>query len=141
MKKTISILLMICTLTLCLVSCGHEHEWSNATYENPKTCSSCGEKEGDSIKDMLLGEWCEEGSTNIYLCITFTSDGFTADGVIDGNMSGGYFARRGTVEVVDNIINLYETNGQKYIYFTYTIEANTIKLIDYEGNTWVKRNN
>ena len=32
-------------------------------------------------------------------------------------------------------------DSQKYIYFTYTIESNTIKLIDYEGNTWVKRHN
>lgn len=142
MKKTISILLMICALTLCFVSCGHEHEWSDATYDNPRTCSSCGEREGDSIKDMLLGEWCEEGSANNYLSITFTSNGFSADVVLSGShMSGGPFARKGTVEVVDNILVLYETNGQKYSAFTYTIESNTIKLVDYNGTAWVKRNN
>ena len=139
MKKIISILLLICTLTPCLASCGHEHEWINATYDNPRMCSSCGETEGVSIKDMLLGEWCEEGATTIYMSITFTSNGFSSDTVLGGSMLGGYFAHEGTVEVVDDILNLYETNGQKYSYFTYTIESNTIKLIDYEGKTWVKK--
>ena len=141
MKKTIAILLMICTLTLCLVSCGHEHEWSNATYENPKMCQKCGETDGMSIKEMLLGEWKEEGaSSNSYVGICFTNDGFTSDVVLNGEASG-IFPDEGTVTVSDDTIQLINDDGSGYTYFTYIIDENGISLTGKDGEKWTKSSN
>lgn len=138
MKKTIAILLMICTLTLCLVSCGHEHEWSNATYENPKMCQKCGGTDGMSIKEMLLGEWKEEGtSSDAYLGICFTNDGFTADVVLNGEAYSN-FSAKGTVTVSGDTIHLINKDGSEYTYFTYTIDSNTISLSGKDGMKWTK---
>lgn len=139
MKRTMCVVLML-ALIFVFASCGHEHEWQNPTYENPKICSGCGEQTGLSIKEMLLGEWCESGSSNIYLGVWFTNDGFTADIVMNGSASNGAFATEGTVEVSGNKITLFQTNGKTYIYYTYVIHEDTIALTDYEGKTWVKAN-
>lgn len=141
MKKTIAILLMICTLTLCLVSCGHKHEWSNATYENPKICQKCGETDGMSIKEMLLGEWKEEGASSIsYVGICFTNDGFTSDVVLNGEASG-IFLDEGTVTVSDDTIQLIKDDGSGYTYFTYIIDENGISLTGKDGEKWTKLSN
>ena len=143
MKKTISILLVICTLILCLASCGHEHEWSNATYDNPRTCSSCGETEGASIKEMLMGDWKEEGSSSIaYVCISFTNDGFKGNLVMNGSASSSSaFSSEGIVSVSGDTIDLTYTSGKNYASFTYTIDSDNISLISKEGKKWIKINN
>ena len=143
MKKTISILLIVCALAFCLVSCGHEHDWLNATYDNPKTCSSCGETEGTSIKEMLLGDWKEEGSSNIaYVRISFTNDGFKGNLVMNGSASsGGAFSSEGTVKVSGNTIDLTYADGSQYASFTYTIDSETISLTSKEGKKWIRINN
>ena len=57
MKKTISILIIICTLTLCLVSCGEcEHQWSEATCAERSVCTECGEI-GELSYWHSYGEW------------------------------------------------------------------------------------
>ena len=58
MKKIGIVLLSICSLLCCFVSCGHEHVWSNATCTTPKTCYNCGETEGN-IKEHSFGAWQE----------------------------------------------------------------------------------
>ena len=60
MKRTISILLVICTLTLCLVSCGHVHEFGTwYTITN----SSCTQK-GMEKRECSCGEY-ETRETNL----------------------------------------------------------------------------
>ncbi|MDY4096486.1 MAG: hypothetical protein SOY47_07130 [Lachnospiraceae bacterium] len=47
MKKYILILTILSTISL--VGCGHEHTFSEATCESPKTCTECGETEGEKL--------------------------------------------------------------------------------------------
>ena len=53
MKKTISILLLVCTLTLCLVSCGHEHEFGDWYSVTEATCT----KKGTEKRICKCGEY------------------------------------------------------------------------------------
>ena len=67
MKKYISILLLICTLTLCLASCGENNDSNDNNNDNIPTCDTtglhtyesgectgCGIKVYDILKDYLL---------------------------------------------------------------------------------------
>ncbi len=48
MKKHLFLILSILMIVTMLVACGsHQHTWVDATCTEPKTCSSCGEIEGD----------------------------------------------------------------------------------------------
>lgn len=40
--------LAVCVM---LTGCGHEHTWADATCTEPKTCSVCGETEGEVLED------------------------------------------------------------------------------------------
>lgn len=58
MKKylfTISIVLFVFTLS----GCGHEHVYTDATCTTPKTCTACGETEGDALGHNFLEATCE----------------------------------------------------------------------------------
>lgn len=48
MKKIISVFFIFVVL-LCLSSCGHQHNWIDATCTSPKTCSECGKTEGEAL--------------------------------------------------------------------------------------------
>lgn len=48
MKKQICILLAAVSL-FSLSACGHQHTWQEATCTTPKTCTECGETEGEPI--------------------------------------------------------------------------------------------
>lgn len=47
-KKVISLVIILSVLLLT-VGCGCEHEWIDATCIAPKTCSLCGQKDGDAL--------------------------------------------------------------------------------------------
>ncbi len=48
---------------LLLISCGEcAHEWKDATCDEPKTCTKCGETEGEPT-NHALGEWVETHAT------------------------------------------------------------------------------
>ena len=36
-------------MILALTACGHTHTWEEATCTTPKTCSTCGETEGEPL--------------------------------------------------------------------------------------------
>lgn len=48
MKKQICILLAAVSL-FSLSACGHQHTWQEATCTTPKTCTECGETEGEPL--------------------------------------------------------------------------------------------
>jgi len=50
-------LLVLLTVLLCLCGCTpkHEHTWTEATCEEPRKCSECGETEGEALGH----EWVE----------------------------------------------------------------------------------
>lgn len=53
------------TLTICfmLTGCGHEHTWVEATCTVPKTCSECGETEGEALGHTWVEATCAEPKT------------------------------------------------------------------------------
>lgn len=46
-------------LILCLSGCACKHEWAEATCTEPKTCTKCGETEGDPL-EHTPGEWVQD---------------------------------------------------------------------------------
>ena len=40
---------LIFSALIVLTGCGHEHEWTKATCTEPKTCTKCGETEGEAL--------------------------------------------------------------------------------------------
>lgn len=62
MKKQLA-LLMFLTLVLSLTACGHQHTWIDATCTEPKTCSECGETEGEPLGHTWIEATCTEPRT------------------------------------------------------------------------------
>lgn len=62
MKKlvTMSLALMV---VLSLTACGHEHVWEEATCTEPKTCTECGETEGEPLGHDWKDATCTEPKT------------------------------------------------------------------------------
>lgn len=59
MKKTISLILAL-ALCLSFTACGHEHTWLEATCIEPRTCSECGETEGEALGHNWQDATCAE---------------------------------------------------------------------------------
>lgn len=56
------LLQVICTIMLCfiLTGCVHEHTWVEASCTEPKTCSECGETEGEPLGHSWVEASCAE---------------------------------------------------------------------------------
>lgn len=48
------------SLGILLTGCGHEHTWVEATCTEPKTCSECGETEGEPLGHTWVEATCSE---------------------------------------------------------------------------------
>ncbi len=68
-KKLISIILIV-SLTLCLSGCGCQHEWLEATCDNPRTCTICDATEGHALDHVFSEADCETPRTCTYCGIT-----------------------------------------------------------------------
>lgn len=56
-KKFVSIILCVAAI-LSLSACGCNHEWADATCTEPKTCTLCGETDGEAA-GHISGNWVE----------------------------------------------------------------------------------
>lgn len=56
MKKIAILPSLIIAICLLLAGCSCKHEWKEATCTEPKTCTKCGETEGDAL-GHTPGEW------------------------------------------------------------------------------------
>lgn len=59
--KMLSFVLAVCLLVCTVASCGHEHNWTDATCLAPKTCSECGETEGEALGHKWNDATCKSG--------------------------------------------------------------------------------
>ena len=50
-------------IVFVISGCGHEHKWVDATCTEPKTCSECGETEGEPLGHKWLEATCTEPKT------------------------------------------------------------------------------
>lgn len=60
MKKLSIILTAVLLVALLLTGCQCKHEWADATCEVPKTCTKCGETEGEALGHTWAEATCEE---------------------------------------------------------------------------------
>ncbi len=62
MKKLLALMLAL-SMVFALCGCGHEHTWTEATCTEPKTCSECGETEGEPLGHTWIEATCTEPKT------------------------------------------------------------------------------
>lgn len=53
-------IMLLAGITILLVGCGHKHQWVEATCTEPKTCSECGETEGEPLGHDFADATCTE---------------------------------------------------------------------------------
>ena len=63
MKKNILILLTFLLCTALLAGCSCQHEWTQATCSDPKTCTKCGVTEGTALPHSWVDADCEAPKT------------------------------------------------------------------------------
>lgn len=61
--KRVWLLFLYVGLLLCLCACSCEHDWEEATCTESKTCTKCGEKEGESLGHEWQEATCMEPKT------------------------------------------------------------------------------
>ena len=61
--KKIFLSFLCVAMVVVLASCGHQHTWQEATCTTPKTCSECGETEGEPIEHSWVDATCEKPQT------------------------------------------------------------------------------
>ena len=62
-SRAFFITLIFSSIVIALSGCGHEHEWTEATCTEPKTCSVCGETEGEPLGHKWKEATCTEPRT------------------------------------------------------------------------------
>ncbi len=60
MRKRQFYMIGIFAVCFMLAGCGHEHTWVDATCTEPKTCSECGEVEGEVLEHTWVEATCAE---------------------------------------------------------------------------------
>ena len=63
MRKNMLLCALVMVLILLLAGCGCEHEWNVATCSAPKTCSLCGETEGEPLPHTWQDATCTASKT------------------------------------------------------------------------------
>lgn len=63
--KRFFIVAFLFVVTVSLTACKHEHSWTDATCTEPKTCSTCGETEGEPLNHVWKEATCTEAATCI----------------------------------------------------------------------------
>ena len=63
MKKFLTLTMVLAMLLTLLTGCGCSHEWAEATCEAPKTCTLCGEIEGEALGHSFGEATCAAPST------------------------------------------------------------------------------
>ena len=56
-------IVMAVAMVFSLTACGHEHTWADANCTTPKTCSDCGETEGESLGHIWADATCAAPKT------------------------------------------------------------------------------
>lgn len=64
MKKVVTLLLVtVMVLAVCACALFHQHTWKDATCTEPKTCTGCGETEGEALGHTWIEATCTEPKT------------------------------------------------------------------------------
>ena len=63
MRRCLSLILASLFICLLLAGCQHQHIWNEATCTEPKTCSKCGETEGEPLGHLWADATCTDPRT------------------------------------------------------------------------------
>ncbi len=64
MKKVTALLIVLCMVfAVCACALFHKHTWKDATCTEPKTCTGCGETEGEALGHTWVDATCTEPKT------------------------------------------------------------------------------
>ena len=63
MKKVISLIVAVLLCSVILAGCTCEHQWQEASCSAPKTCSLCGETQGEALPHTWQDATCTEPKT------------------------------------------------------------------------------
>ena len=63
MKRHIAWGIATVWMLTALAGCGCQHQWEEATCTTPKTCTQCGETEGEALGHTWTDATCTESST------------------------------------------------------------------------------
>lgn len=78
MRNKVVLALITLAMSVVLSACGHEHEWEDATCTEPKTCSKCGETEGEALEHTWIEANYQEPKT-CSVCGTTEGEPLPAD--------------------------------------------------------------
>ena len=154
MKKTIGTLLLICTLSLCLVSCGHEHEWNGWKTETPATVLNdgleyrsceCGERETRIIskigaENALSGKWIWKAYPNnpVYMYLSFSGTNVRYGTNLYGkDIDAATWDCTYTIDGTK--LTLTTKEGKDYIFSIQDL-GSVLKVFDDDGNEFVHEN-
>lgn len=139
-----------------LSGCGHEHTWTEATCEVPKTCSECGETEGEMLEHVWVEATYTEPKTcsvcnitegtSLPVCVakigadTYEEYEYDANG---NKIATNYYiisAQNYEYDANGNLVG--ENKGDTYRYeYQYDDKDNLIKHTSYEdGRVYYERN-
>ena len=62
-RKRVLLVIALLLVTSMLSACAHSHTWTEATCTEPKTCSGCGETEGEALGHLWTEATCTEPKT------------------------------------------------------------------------------
>ena len=151
MKKITVLLLLICMLVMCLVSCGHKHEWGaweimqNATLTNAGVeyhVCECGETETRGVPklnpaDVLAGKWVWKGHANNpmerYLLFSGNTDKF-ATTIFGSDLDAATW--NCSYSVVGTTLKLTTSEGTEFIFSVKEIDG-MYQIFDDAGNEYV----
>lgn len=130
MKKKLLVLGIVMVSVFGLTACGHKHTFAEATCTTPKTCTECGETEGE------LGEhsWVNATDYTPIFCSNcnkiMTADEWIA---IDGNKERLEEKNKevlaDSLDYLSDIKVTVENNTYNYMYF-YTEEISSLLIDD-----------
>lgn len=142
MRNKLSKLIMIALLATsmpAIIGCGHEHTWTEATCDTPKTCAECGEIEGEVLEHV----WVDATYTNPKTCeLCGTTEGTSIPVCVEKKFSH-------KSDPVYNSKFEYDAEGKKIkevqykaedgslygeISFEYDVDGNLVKE---EGDYWI----
>jgi hypothetical protein len=63
MKKSAALFITNLIIVGAISGCGHEHTWADATCTEPRTCTECGETEGEALGHEWVDATCTEPKT------------------------------------------------------------------------------
>lgn len=157
-KRFISFfIIIVCVLSL-LTACGCKHEWIEASCVAPKTCSLCGEAEGDVVAHVWQDATCtkaktctvcaiEEGAPTDHswqddclICTVCGLDERSVDEKFMDSLAKGLEARWVLTEANENADTILKSDWEKYFLAEYDniIEYEDAEFEDVNLGKWAK---